>query len=248
MPIKIRTKFYAEFLKTADSSVLADNFDIDLKTIALQLTSSAEPVLVPELSPKENWIFDISAGFHEIEESLRRLKAVYKFLSTIPLKRSHLSPLDYVRYHVENYLNEAYLLQCRLIRYLRVISKGYSKDSDSLFRESEKSISDWIKATLKPIIDLRDCHVHEKRHYDEMTIGLSVLQTAVQLEPGKRKRRAFRRFENKMAEFIADDKLLWIYSNNRRIELMTEEYFRKLRQLLFDKKRNFRWPLKFRAA
>ena len=63
----------------------------------------------------------------EILKAMESIKNIATYIRSFPHKKHGISPLSYLQYHVENYLNEIYILKNRLISYLNILEKSYSK-------------------------------------------------------------------------------------------------------------------------
>ncbi|MBU2617538.1 MAG: hypothetical protein KKI07_02530 [Euryarchaeota archaeon] len=113
----------------------------------------------------------------EILFSVEAIENIAIYARSFPYKRQGVSRATYLKYHVENYLNELYLLKNRLIAYLKLIEKSY-KRSD---------ISEHVNATISPLykvvtkdfmeyLNVRGAHVHQHRYSDDDFNRLSTLE------------------------------------------------------------------------
>ena len=77
-----------------------------------------------KLSPNEYFIANkLFRPLKEIADTIEAIENIPIFAMTFPYKRQGISRAIYLKYHVENYLNELYLLKNRLISYLNLIDK-----------------------------------------------------------------------------------------------------------------------------
>lgn len=117
--------------------------------------------------------------FRPMGEILRAMWAIENiaiYVRAFPHKKQSVSPLSYLRYHVENYLNEIYILNTRLISYLNALEKAYSKSEQG--REISKKLTPLysiVSDVFKPYTKARGSHVHVARFSDEEIDRLSTL-------------------------------------------------------------------------
>ncbi len=69
--------------------------------------------------------------FGEIMESVDNLHNIAVYIRRFPYARLGVEKGAFLRYHVENYLNELYILQKRMEAYLTAISRMYKLDPRS---------------------------------------------------------------------------------------------------------------------
>ena len=129
-------------------------------------------------SPHEYFIANkLFRPMSEIIYALEAIENIAVYARSFPYKRQGISRATYLKYHVENYLNELYLLKNRLIAYLKLIGKSYKKSEIS--KHVAKTISPLytvVSKTLKGYIQVRGTHVHEHRYSDDDFDRLSKLE------------------------------------------------------------------------
>lgn len=101
--------------------------------------------------------------YFEILSSYESLNNIIIYINSFPYKKK-ISKYAYLRYHVENYLHELYILEQRLRAYLTDIHKIYKKSEikkevDSTCRKLDAMIIEAFKRYLK----IRGSHVHDFR-------------------------------------------------------------------------------------
>jgi hypothetical protein len=130
-------------------------------------------------SPNERYWLDWFQEFSEIDASMRRLNQALVYLSHYPdakVFRFHkLSEADWIRYHIEAYLQETYVLYERLRRYLRKVEKVAIAACDRAGLSSVKRQKSIIEASLKNVVTARGGHVHEYRFQDDELRDLDTL-------------------------------------------------------------------------
>jgi hypothetical protein len=70
-----------------------------------------------KFSPQDIFFGDLFYGFNEIFISFERLKDLEVYISRFPNTKTLIAKIDYLRFLIENYLNEMYLLKERLNKY-----------------------------------------------------------------------------------------------------------------------------------
>jgi hypothetical protein len=88
-----------------------------------------------------------------------------------------------VTFWMESYLNEVYILQCRLLDLIKFIQRRYKKDADftEFVTEVGDSLAVFLQEQLSPLIKNRGAHVHERRHRqaDPELAKLTLLDTMI---------------------------------------------------------------------
>lgn len=88
-----------------------------------------------------------------------------------------------VTYWAESYLNEVYIVQCRLLDLIKFIQRRYKKDVDftQFVMEVGDSLAAFVQEQLSPLIQDRGAHVHERRHRlaDPEVVKLTLLDTMI---------------------------------------------------------------------
>lgn len=131
-------------------------------------------------NPGEKEIFvnsKLLKGFSEIHQAVRCLENIEIYTRRFPFSRTKISKLDYLKYNIENYLNEVYVLKLRMIAYSTTISRSYRKSDNG--RRVETLLGDsskYLSTALETIIHSRGSHVHSSRFSDEDLDRLSSLE------------------------------------------------------------------------
>lgn len=124
-----------------------------------------------KFTPLENFLMDITFNYFEIPETNNRLVMIATLIKQYPSqlswKKSGITKIRYLRYHYENFLNEVYLFQERVLLLLKVIEKKCRKNQ--LLKEAEKvkKISDAFTKSLENICKIRGRHVHLRRYKND---------------------------------------------------------------------------------
>ena len=128
--------------------------------------------------PKELFVANkLFRGFAEIYTSVRCLENIEIYIRRFPFSKTRVTKLDYLKYNIENYLNEIYVLKERMISYSKTISRAYKKSSNAAaIAEHLKNASKLASDSLKNIVEIRGAHVHSIRYSDKDIDRLSNLE------------------------------------------------------------------------
>jgi len=133
----------------------------------------------PEPSPNERFWLDWFQEFTEIDSSIRRLNQALVYLSYHPNSRTFrfhgLSEADWLRYHIEAYLQETYILVERLRRFLRKVEKVTIDACDRRGLSLVKTMLEAWKDSFKMLVTTRARHVHEYRFESDELRDLDTL-------------------------------------------------------------------------
>ena len=101
------------------------------------------------------------------------------YLSHYPGTRTfrfhRLSEANWLRYHIEAYLQEAYILFERLRRLLRRVLKVAIDARDKGGVSSTKKLKTSLEASFRSVVGIRGRHVHEYRFQDDELKNLDTL-------------------------------------------------------------------------
>jgi len=112
-------------------------------------------------SPRQKFFIEIFQGCNEIYSSFYRLGLAEAFVGK--LARSRSANADELSYHVEKHLEEVYILQNRIISFLRLLQKRLKRRD---FVELTKKVSRWeavVEKGFERIVKTRGSHVHVER-------------------------------------------------------------------------------------
>lgn len=130
--------------------------------------------------PSEKSIFianKLFKPFSEILNSIEAIENISLFIRSFPYKKQDISMVHYMKYHIENYLNELYILKNRLISYLKIVERAYRKsDNYSHIEKTLKPVYNFISSAFEGYTEIRGIHVHQNRYSDDDISRLSSLE------------------------------------------------------------------------
>lgn len=149
-----------------------------LKNILLDLEGSRTCEKV-KLTRDDNFITNtLFHPFTEINSSFESLKNIPTYISIFPFQKKGISKYAYLRYHVENYLHELYILRERMVKYSKIINRAYKKSSIS--KQINEEMGKLEKITLQAFDKytlVRGSHVHQYRYSEKDIDRLSLFDT-----------------------------------------------------------------------
>jgi hypothetical protein len=131
----------------------------------------------PALSANEQYWGEWFHQLKEVHSSLERLDQASVYLTHYPGARAfpfqRLSEAEWIRYHVEVYLQELYILEQRLSRFLRKVEKltGAGDKNGFLVVQGLKAA---VKDGFTNVVRVRSGHVHQNRFQDEEMSNLDL--------------------------------------------------------------------------
>ena len=176
------TSEYFELVMTELRTILSlegdDRADLG-QSIMNEILNNGEPITIDvQHSRRDLFIGNkLFRPMAEIMYTVETIEEISKYVRVFPHRKQNLSRLNYLKYHVSNYLNEIYILKNRLIAYITSIQRAYAKSHHT--RNASKAIEPLFKLiseVFKAYIDIRGSHVHEKRNSNKEFSRLSTLE------------------------------------------------------------------------
>lgn len=212
-----------------------ENYGKELGEVLLnRLYNIKGPTVVDRtLNKKEIFFGKLFRGFTEIFKSIEALKDIEIYIGTFPYRNKKITKLRYLRYNIENYFHEIYLLKNRLISYGTIIDRRYKKDVNTI--NIEGNIKSLVENSLKNITDIRGKHVHLYRiEFNNLErLELMELLTSIGEEPlGKilanYYKLTFIKIRNEWKQIIMN--------NNKTLVKLFDIYSDIITEILFDGK------------
>lgn len=184
---------------------------------------------------KEDEVFSkLFYGFTEMMNSYENLLDCEMYVRQYPnyssFKTRNITRTKYLRYHIEKYLEEMYLLKERVIAYAKIIRKYYKSDKNIISKIDE--VNKLIFESLKGITKTRNCHTHITRYTD---YDLDRLNSLELLCRGKDAIPIFVKYTQKIIYPQIRNK--WakkIKKNNEETKKLLDKYFEFLYELVFN--------------
>ena len=191
-------------------------------------------------APKEIYLKRIFDGFLEIHSSYQALTDIEIYINRFPFSATSVTKPRYLRYHVENYFNEMYLLKKRLLAFLTIIGRNFRKDSrHSDVLAATRPLFRIVDDSLEDIVDIRGRHVHQKRYSDTQIDRLELMElfsrTVKEDDELSMALKTFYQFEYKR---IRSEWKSQIKQNNETVNKLLMIYSDNLHPILFSPENN----------
>jgi hypothetical protein len=188
------------------------------------------------LTARRKHLTGVFRGFSEVWLSLETLDDIQFLLGRFPFRGTRITGERYLQLHVEAYLGEIYLFKVRLDRFLTMLLREYRGDPRlHEFQHHAASLSKLVNASLKPMLDARNAHIHEARFKDDGISRLGTIGLLTREGDGEfvRQMRAIYRAghakeKRRLKKIVA--------TNRRAVRQLVDAYFSYLYPLLFDTK------------
>ena len=173
--------------------------------------------------------------YQEVDSCVQRLKDIPVYIGTFPYRSALLDKNRYLRYHIENYFHEIYMLRERLITYLKRLGRSFKEDRrhDQILAATKPLFAS-VKASLLPVTNTRSAHVHRARYDSSELARLDTIQLISRIDE----------FSEGMKEAydlaFRETRGEWktrLESNNREIGKLLDQIANRLVPVLFDTRR-----------
>jgi hypothetical protein len=145
---------------------------------------------------------------------------------------SDLSKESYLQILVEAHLNEVYVLQQRIAKYLKRLVRAFNGDPRcATLQALQAKALLVVEAAFNPVTAARSSHVHEWRFSDEGISRLAMINSAARLGP--KRMRAYYRSEHAR---ICKKWRKTFAQNYANVEEIVGECFGALYPLIFDER------------
>lgn len=181
------------------------------------------------LSPRQKYFIQIFHGYDEIYSSFYRLRLIEGFIGK--LLRPRTGNADELSYHVENHLEEIYIVKNRIISFLRFLQKLIRRGG---FVELTKKISHWeavFGKGFEDILKIRGSHVHVERFAGTDIKRLATLDLLVLAG----KMNELRKLRQVVLLSAVKEWGKAIKANNKAVEKLLDRLFDDLTPIIFEK-------------
>jgi len=146
-----------------------------------------------------------------------------------------------MKYHIENYFHEVYILRERLREYVTTVGRLYRKDPNHAdILKQTKPLFSLIKDVFDGIVTTRSSHVHKRRFKDEDLDRLSTLEMLV--EYGGEELSFFENLLETDYKKIRKKYKKTFADNNAEIKKVLDLYFETLYKIVTTKDGKLNYP------
>lgn len=117
-----------------------------------------------QLNAEQQFFLTVWNGFIEIQSAYEALKDFEVLIRRFPFANTRIKRTRYLRFVIESYLAESYILKERMVAYLSTIGRLFRRHARhaAVLRQT-RPLFDVVSDTLKPLTDLRSSHTHQLR-------------------------------------------------------------------------------------
>ena len=235
-------KSLLKVLVPAARTALHENRDAMMKSLGDDVLGEGPEQLTPmrkNPSPEQTFLNFLRSHFGEISDSLTHLETVGLFLRRYSQAASKVEPATYVRYHVEAYLHEIYLLYNRLTAFLTWLKRAYRKHpAQSAITKIVAELGKVTHESFAGIVETRGGHVHQSRFEDAALRRLSLLDLLSKSGDAE-----FQDIYENAQRRIRREKVSWVSRNNAAVKQYLDALFEVIHPIVFaeDGQLNLPW-------
>ncbi len=151
--------------------------EVEESFIAQALGNTVKKQSRTGLTDKERFLFKIYHGLIELHSSLESLEAFEIYIGRFPYPGTSIKKSQYLRFIIESYLHEFYILKERTKTYITNVGRAYKND----YRHAEimrktKPMFKLIPDLFDDLLNARGVHVHQSRYTDSDLDRLDALE------------------------------------------------------------------------
>ena len=183
----------------------------------------------------------------EIQTTLDTMRDIEFYMGRFPYSEEKVAKHRHLIFHVQAFLNELYILQQRLLGFLKFIERQHRGDTrlDNIKVVCE-ALRGFVTESMKKGVAIRGSHVHKWRLSDndhDRLIGID-LYTKM---PNEKIQQAFKRYYDSEYKKIRKRRREWVASGIGVAQELVDAFFDELFKLAFDDKGSMAYPgrLKF---
>jgi hypothetical protein len=232
---KFASAYFELVMNEVRRAILPLDEEFGKATMNFVLQSGGPTEVSKKLSRKDKFVGDkIFRPMSEIIEALWAIEEIAIYVKSFPYRKQGISPMRYLQYHIENYLNEVYIFKTRLLVYLKILEKAYIRANNGQVTDGKlKPLYSAVNQVFKTYNEVRGSHVHVARFKDEDISRLSTLQLLSQSKDISFARlmkdefeATYRNVRKKWADKIEKE--------SSAFHMLLDYYFEELTKMLFE--------------
>lgn len=159
-------------------------------------------------------------GFTEISNTFDALRLSEILVSVAPPRSKRINDDEYIKYVINTYLQDVYILKERLNTYATKLKRMHARcGRDILVQTHIDPLFEFVKSSLDALVNTRGSHVHAYRYSDEALDSLAQLALISRYNSEYEQHY---KFSYKKAQRIWSSR---IKSNNEATEKLLDHYF-----------------------
>lgn len=185
--------------------------------------------------PSKHVVFNtIFYGFTEISNTFEVLRLSEILISVAPPRSKRVNNDEYIKYLINTYLQDVYILKERLNTYATRLKRLHNRaDREDLTEQYIDPLFQFIKTSLDGLINTRSSHVHANRYSDEELDNVTQMALISKYNPDLEKHYKFS-FKNAQISWSTR-----IKSNNDTTEKLLDYYFENISKVVKENGRVF---------
>jgi hypothetical protein len=189
----------------------------------------------------EAYFWTLFRGFVEISDCVQRQHDIARYVGSFPYQSSELDRVRCLRYHIESYFHETYILRERLTAYATKIERAFRRDGRrEPIQSATRSARATASATLTGVSNTRSSHVHQARFDPRNLSKLDLLRLLSQSKDLPKEVSEFYQFEFRR---IRSEWQATLRRNNAEIAKLLDTIAVILTGVLVDSQRKrFKYP------
>ncbi|QYK12283.1 hypothetical protein K0I63_16295 [Shewanella rhizosphaerae] len=166
-------------------------------------------------------------GFTEISNTFEALKLSEVLVSVAPPRSNRINDDEYIKYLINTYLQDVYILKERLNTYATKLKRMHERcGRGSLVQAHIDPVFEFVKSSLDGLVNTRGSHVHSNRYSDDELDN--VAQMALISRYNSEYEQHYK-FSYKKAQRIWSSR---IKSNNEATEKLLDHYFESIMKVV----------------
>lgn len=183
----------------------------------------------------------------EISTSLDTMRDIKFYIGKFPYRRTQIAKHRHLQFHVESFLHEIYILQARLMQFLKFIERQHRRDPRlPQIKATCAVLNTLVIDSMKKGIAVRGSHVHRWRMSDKKIERLHTISFYTMM-PSKKIKKAFTTFYESEYRKTRKQWRVQIAGGIAGAQKLVDAYFDEVFKLVFDNKGKLTYPsrLKF---
>lgn len=183
----------------------------------------------------------------EIRGALDTMRDIEFYIGRFPYRKTRIAKHRHLQFHVEAFLHELYILQQRLVQFLKFTERQHRKDPRlPEIKAACGVLNEVVIESMKKGIAIRGSHVHRWRLSDTKIERLNAINFYT-LMPGTEVARVFKVFYESEYRKTRKQWRDWITNGIAEVQKLVDAYFDEAFKLVFNDKGKLIYPsrLKF---
>lgn len=169
----------------------------------------------------------------EIVDTYEVIKDIARYTRRFPFRDNYASRTRYLQYNIENFFNEVYILEERLIALITNIERGHKATPQQISaHDMANQQKKFVKDGFLNLRHIRSTHVHENRYVD---LGLEKLKSLEWLSIYSKELSGL--FREQYIKTYLSERKKWIKKMDEiigDIKALLDRYFDSLYDFVFD--------------